>query len=141
MNTVNLIGRLTHDVELKASQNGKSIARTSIAVQRDYKNADGKYDADFINIVAFSNTADFLAKYFSKGSKVAIVGKIQTGSYTNKDGNKVNTFDVVASSVEFVESKNDSNTRVQNKPAPSQPKANDDFMNISDSLEQELPFA
>lgn len=140
MNTVNLIGRLTKDVEVKSGNNGKSIARTSIAVQRDYKNSEGKYDADFINLVAFGATADFLAKYFTKGSKIAVVGKIQTGSFTNRDNQKVYTFDVVVNSVEFVESKSNSNSGTQNKPAQAQPSSDDGFMNIPEGIEEELPF-
>lgn len=141
MNNVALVGRLYKDVELKTGSSGKSIARTGIAVQRDYKNANGNYDADFINLIAFGSNADFLAKYFQKGSQISIIGKIQTGSYTNKDNQKVYTTDVVVNSAEFVESKkskSEGNNSASTQTAPS--AAGDGFMNISDGIEEELPF-
>ena len=137
MNNVSLVGRLYKSVEVKQSQGGKAIARTGIAVKRDYKNSEGKYDSDFLNVVAFGTTGDFLQKYFDKGSMVAITGKIQTGSYKNKEGATVYTIDIIADKVEFCESKGNSSKQAQ-QPTP---KADDDFMNIPQGIDEELPFA
>lgn len=136
MNRVDLIGNLYKDVEVKQGNSGKNIAKTGIAVKREYKNAEGKYDADFINIIAFGTTADFLSKYFSKGSKIALSGKIQTGSYNNKEGKTVYTTDIIADSIEFVDSKGDS------KGGSAAPKVDTNgFMDVTDELENELPFS
>ena len=134
MNSVQLIGRLTRDPEIRYTDGGASIARFGLAVERRFKQENGA-DADFINIVAFGKTAEFIEKYFHKGMKIALNGRIQTGSYTDKDGKKVYTTDVVAENVEFCESKgNSANNDAQ---APSQ---NGDFMSIPDGMEEELPF-
>ena len=108
MNKCTLVGRLTKDPEIRYSQgeNATATARFSVAVNRRFKNAEGNYDADFINCVAFGKTAEFLEKYFKKGMAIGLTGHIQTGSYTNKDGQKVYTTDVVVEETEFVESKN-----------------------------------
>lgn len=105
MNKVALVGRLTRDVETNTTQAGKTVARFSVAVSRKFKNEEGNYDADFINCVAFNRTADFISKYFAKGMAIGITGRIQTGNYTNKDGQKVYTTDVIVDEAEFVESK------------------------------------
>lgn len=139
MNKVILIGRLTKDADVKASSTGISIARFNLAVDRKFKK-DNEQTADFINCVAFSKTADFLEKYGSKGTKFVVEGSIQTGSYTNKDGNKVYTTDVVVQSVEFAESK----TSAQNNNAPAPAQANvipNGFIKVDDIDEDELPFA
>lgn len=149
MNKVILMGRLTRDPEVRYSQNDTSmaIARFSLAVDRrrsGNNNGDGQ-TADFINIVAFGRTGEFAEKYLKKGTKVALTGRIQTGSYTNKDGAKVYTTDVVAEDIEFAESKGaggDSNGGYQNDnsaPAQAAP-AGDGFMNIPDGIDEELPF-
>ena len=101
MNSVVLIGRLTKDVDIRYSNNQTAVGRFSLAVDRHDKDKN----CDFINCIAFGKSAENLEKYVKKGNKVAISGRIQTGSYTNKDGNKVYTTDVVAERVEFVESK------------------------------------
>ena len=108
MNKVQLVGRLTRDPEIRYSQgeNATATARFSVAVNRRFKNAEGNYDADFINCVAFGKTAEFLEKYFKKGMAIGLTGHIQTGSYTNMDGQKVYTTDVIVEETEFVESKN-----------------------------------
>ena len=108
MNKCTLVGRLTKDPEIRYSQgeNATATARFSVAVNRRFKNAEGNYDADFINCVAFGKTAEFLEKYFKKGMAIGLTGHIQTGSYTNKDGQKVYTTDVIVEETEFVESKN-----------------------------------
>ena len=108
MNKVELIGRLTKDPESKGSQseNATAVTRYTLAVDRRNRlKSQEEQTADFISIVAFGNSADFASKYFKKGLKVAVTGRIQTGSYTNKDGVRVYTTDVVAEDQEFVESK------------------------------------
>lgn len=128
MNKVFMIGRLVRDVESK--QAGETtVARITVAVDRKFKR-DGQAEADFIPCVAFGKTAEFLSKYFSKGSKIVIEGRWQTGSYTNKDNIKVYTHDCVIESVEFGESK---------KEAASAPAGTDDFMNAGD-IDDEMPF-
>ena len=154
MNRVILMGRLTRDPEVRYSQNDTSmaIARFSIAVdRRRQQNNDGQ-TADFINIVAFGRLGEFAEKYLKKGTKMLITGRIQTGSYTNKDGVKVYTTEVVVEEQEFAESKNSSsnggNFGGYNNSAPSSAPANDPtpaaagdgFMNIPDGIEEELPF-
>ena len=147
MNKVILMGRLTRDPEVRYAQgeNAMAIARFSLAVdRRRQNNADGQ-TADFINIVAFGRLGEFAEKYLHKGTKVALSGRIQTGSYTNKDGVKVYTTDVVVEDQEFAESKNASagsdggfSGGNFNRPAPS--GAGDGFMNIPDGIDEELPF-
>ena len=104
MNNVSLIGRLAADPELKHTQSGTACTRFSVAVDRPTKQSEEK-QADFINIVAWDKTAEFICKYFSKGQRIALTGSIRTGSYTDRDGGKRYTFDVWASNVEFCESK------------------------------------
>lgn len=137
-----LIGRLTRDPEVRYSDNGNSVARFSVAVDRKYKK-ENEQAADFINTVAFGKTAEFIEKYFSKGSKIVIEGHIQTSSYTNQDGQKIYTTDVIAREVEFGESKNSNNTAGAasgSRPEPSS-AIGDGFMNIPDGVEDEgLPF-
>ena len=145
MNKVILLGRLTKDPEVRYTQgeNSTATARFSTAVNRKFKNAEGNYDADFINCVSFGKTAEFIEKYFHKGDMIALTGRIQTGSYTNKDGQRVYTTDVVVEQVEFAESKasNDNNGGYvpADRPSPSG-AAGDGFMNIPDGIDEELPF-
>ena len=108
MNKVELVGRLTRDPEIRYStgENANAVARFSIAVNRRFKNAAGEYEADFPSCVAFGKTAEFVDKWFNKGDLIGVVGRIQTGSYTSKDGIKVYTTDVVVDEVEFVGGKN-----------------------------------
>ena len=138
MNKVILMGRLTRDPEVRYAQgdNAMAIARYSLAVDRRFKR-DGEPDADFINCVAFGKSGEFAEKYLKKGTKVAVVGRIQTGSYTNKDGQKVYTTDVVVEEQEFAESKNSGSSN-NNQSAPT--NKNTDFMNIPDGIDEELPF-
>ena len=129
MNSVSLVGRLTRDPEIKTTNSGGSYARFSIAVDRRGKDAG----TDFINIVAFGKTSEFIERYFRKGQRIGINGRIQTGSYEGKDGKKVYTFDVIAENVEFVESKSAS--------ASATPANADGFVNIPDGVEDPgLPF-
>ncbi len=132
MNKCVLIGRLTRDPEVRAAGE-TSVARFSLAVDRRFKK-DGEQTADFINCVAFGKTAEFVEKYAHKGTKFAVEGRIQTGSYTNKDGQKVYTTDVIVEQLEFAESKASSDNVVNTA-------ANDDFMKVPDNLDDEsLPF-
>lgn len=108
MNNVSLIGRLTADPELRRTQSDLAMTRFCIAVDRSYTKQGEERQADFINVVAWRQTAEFICKYFAKGQRIALTGRIQTGSYTDKDGNKRNTCDVIAENVEFCEPKKDS---------------------------------
>lgn len=134
------MGRLTRDPEIKYTQGGNSmaIARYTLAVDRRFKR-DGEPTADFINCVAFGIGAEFTEKYFRQGLKVVVTGRIQTGSYTNKDGQKVYTTDVVVEEQEFAESKTASQQNRQ-KPVGPAPDNSDGFMNIPDGISEELPF-
>ena len=141
MNKCMLVGRLTRDPEIRYTQgeNASCIARFSIAINRRFKNAEGNYDADFINCVAFGQGGEFIEKYFKKGMAIGISGRIQTGNYSNKDGVKVYTTDVVVEEAEFVESKG-SNNSSENTASALRPTA-DAFMNIPDGVEDGgLPF-
>ena len=146
MNKVILMGRLTRDPEVRYSQGDSSmaIARYSLAVDRRGRGSsqDGDQTADFINCVAFGKTAEFIEKYAKKGTKFVVDGRIQTGSYTNKDGQKVYTTDVVAESLEFAESKGSGNNGGQAQNDGSAPSSDpgDGFMNIPDGIDEELPF-
>ena len=141
MNKVILMGRLTRDPEVRYTQgdNALAVARFSLAVDRRFKK-DGEQTADFISCVAFGKTGEFIEKYGHKGTKFVVEGRIQTGSYTNKDGQKVYTTDVVVEQVEFAESKAsaDGNT-INNTSNPNTP-TDTSFMDIPDSIDEELPF-
>ena len=146
MNKVILMGRLTRDPEVRYSQgeNSSAVARYSLAVDRRFRR-DGEPTADFINCVAFGRAAEFAERYLRQGTKIAVTGRIQTGSYTNRDGVKVYTTDVIVEEQEFAESKNASSSSsdsFQASPAPS-PSVNigDGFMNIPDGIDEELPFS
>lgn len=129
MNKTLLVGRLTADPTVNYTDGGNSIARLTVAVDRRFKSENGP-TADFISCVAFGKTAEFIEKYFHKGNRIGIEGRIQTGSY-EKDGQKIYTTDVVIENCEFVESKN--------QDAPTEKKDND-FMKVPDGIEEELPF-
>lgn len=138
MNRVILIGRLTRDPDIRYSQSGDNMAigRFTLAVDRRGRQENNQQSADFIGCVCFGRQAEFAEKYLRQGMKIAVTGRIQTGSYTNKDGQKVYTTDVVLDDIEFAESKgNQSGSR----PEPS--SIGDGFMNIPDGLDEELPFA
>ncbi len=159
MNKVILCGRLTRDPEVRYSQGAEpmAIARYTIAVdrRRTRNNDQNEQNADFISCVAFGKSGEFAEKYLKKGTKMLITGRIQTGSYTNKDGVKVYTTEVVVEEQEFAESKNAASSNGSNggnysnysqnsapandnEPAPT--AAGDGFMNIPDGIEEELPF-
>ena len=152
MNKVILMGRLTRDPEVRYSQGDQplAIARYSVAVDRRGRNSQDGQTADFINCVAFGRQGEFAEKYLHKGTKIALTGRIQTGSYTNKDGVKVYTTEVVVEDQEFAESKAVSDANAGSfraaapspAPAPATPvsDAGDGFMNIPDGIDEELPF-
>lgn len=145
MNKVILMGRITRDAEIRYTQGEKStaIARFSLAVDRRFKKDNDEQNTDFISCIAFGKIAEFLEKFGRKGTKFVVDGRIQTGSYNNKDGQKVYTTDVVVENIEFAESKNSSGlggSTNQPAPAPSSSSAGDGFMNIPDGIDEELPF-
>lgn len=135
MNKVILLGRVVRDPEVRYSQGEKStaVARYSIAVDRKFKK-DGEQNADFINCIAFGKLGELAEKYLRKGTKIAIEGHIQTGHYTNKDGQKIYTTDVIVDSCEFAESKSANQNNNQ------KPQSNDGFMDIPEGIPEELPF-
>lgn len=134
MNKVTLAGRLTRDPEITYSNSGAGVSRFSIAVDRRFKK-DGDANADFINIVAFGKTGEFVEKWFKKGSGIVLSGRIQTGSYTNKDGKKVYTTDVIAEDVEFPQGGKSAGGQTKTE-APT----DDGFMLIPDDADGDMPF-
>ena len=149
MNKVILMGRLTRDPEVRysAGENALAIARYTLAVDRRFRR-DGEATADFINCVSFGRTAEFAEKYYRQGLKIVVSGRIQTGSYTNRDGQKVYTTEVVVEEQEFAESKASSDSYAASHPRTSAPEASmpnpgaaaEGFMNIPDGIDEELPF-
>ena len=145
MNKVILMGGLTRDPEVRYSQSAEpiAIARYTLAVDRRGRRDNGEQTADFISCIAFRQKAEFAERYLQKGIKIAVVGHILTGSYTNRDGQKVYTTDVVIDEQEFAESKAHSqqNNGYQQEPScPYPPVSGDGFMNIPDGIDEELPF-
>lgn len=141
MNKVILMGRITRDPEVRYAQNDSSmaIARYTMAVdRRGSRNSQNEQTADFINCVAFGKAGEFAEKYFRKGTKIAIAGRIQTGNYTNKDGVKIYTTDIVVEEQEFAESKQNTSSDTSYSTTPS--SVGDGFMNIPDGIDEELPF-
>lgn len=144
MNKVILMGRLTRDPNVRYTQGAEStcVARYTLAVDRRVKQ-EGQQSADFIGCVAFGRNGEFAEKYLKQGSKIVVTGHIQTGSYTNRDGNKVYTTDIVIEEQEFAESKAAAERNQQQEPQPQpQPETDENgFMNIPDGLDEELPFS
>ena len=151
MNIIAITGRLAQDVTVRHTASGKPVANFSIAVQRNTKNENGQYDADFFNVTCFNSTAEFAEKYLVKGVKIEISGRIQNDSWTDKDGNKRTSTVIYANNIGFAESKkaaqeNGSQTQTKAQPtsaATSQPPKNpvDDFMDIPDGSPDFLPFS
>ena len=141
------MGRLTADPDIRYTNGNNAVARYTLAVDRRFKK-DGEQSADFINCIAFNKSAEFVEKYFYKGSKIVVSGRIQTGSYTNKEGRKVYTTDVIVEDQEFAESKRTDETNPWG-PTNSKPKmergesrVGDGFMDIPEGVEDEgLPFS
>ena len=153
MNKVILMGRLTRDPDIRYStgESATAVARYTLAVDRRFRR-DGEQTADFIGCVAFGRNAEFAEKYLHQGTKIVAVGRIQTGSYTNRDGQKVYTTDVVVEEQEFAESKSVSDSsrsayaggnnygQAPAQTSATKPMSADGFMNIPDGIEEELPF-
>lgn len=141
MNKVILIGRLTKEPEMKQGNNDLTMCRFTLAVQRSYKNKDGNYDADFIQCSAYRSNAEFICKYFHKGSQIVVEGEWRTGSY-EKDGVKVYTNECVVNHSEFCGSKSDNEqAQTQKSSAPAtNDTADDDFVKIDTSKTGDLPF-
>ena len=147
MNKVILMGRLTRDPEIRTTggENAMTVARYSLAVDRRFKR-DGEQTADFINCVCFGKTAEFADKYLHKGTKIAVTGRIQTGSYTNQDGQKVYTTDVIVEEHEFCESAKGNSDTANTNTSPTSTTTTPQtgsagFMTIPDDAGEELPFA
>ena len=145
MNKVILMGRLTRDPEVRygTGDNSTAVARYTIAVDRRFKR-DGEQNADFIGCVAFGRNAEFAEKYLRQGTKIVLTGRIQTGSYTNRDGQKVYTTDIVVEEQEFAESKAaaaGNGGQGNYSRASSAPSDANGFMNIPDGIDDELPFS
>ena len=141
INRVVLVGRLTRDPELRKTQSGTSVCSFTMAVGRRVS-TQGQPDADFINCVVFGKSAEFTERYFRQGMRVVVCGRIQTGSYTNKDGQKVYTTDVVIEEQEFAESKAASEGMGggYSGSGSNNSSVGDGFMNIPDDSDEELPF-
>lgn len=137
-NLVVLTGRLTADPELKTTPNGISVTSFSVAVSRPYRSGE-EAQTDFINIVAWRQRAEFICKYFTKGSMIGIEGSIQTRKYTDKNGNNRTAFEVVANNVQFVESKRDS-AAPGAEPASFSNAGSNDFAELGDVSDDDLPF-
>ena len=141
MNSVQLTGRLTRDPEVGYSNGGTTVARFTLAVNRRFTQENGP-TADFIRCVAFGKTAEFIEKYFTKGRKMDLNGRIQTGSYENQEGQKVYTTDIVVENAEFGESKTSTDIRGSNAAQNHTPQYHEDgFMNIPDGIDEEFPFS
>ncbi len=146
MNKVILMGNLTRDPEIRYSQgeNSLAIARFSLAVNRRFAR-QGETDTDFFNCTAFGKQAEFVERYFKQGSRMLLSGRVQNDNYTNKNGEKVYSVQIIAEEIEFAERKSTADANAANRgnfggaPEPNA-AANDDFMNIPDGIEDGLPF-
>ena len=136
MNKVIILGRLTGKPELKSTTSNTAYTRFGVAVNKNYTNEDGKRDADFINVVAWRKQAETVCKYFDKGSQIAIEGRLQSGSYEDKDGNKRSTLDVVLENFEFVDSKK-KETSIEVEPVVDEP---DPFAEFGEEISIEDNF-
>lgn len=142
MNKVVLIGNLTRDPELQTTTSGVSVCRFSLAVSRRFANSDGEREADFINIVVWRNQAENCHKYLKKGSKCAVIGRIQTSSYDAPDGSKRYTTDVVADEVEFISTRNSGDGNAENSFNSSEPKTSSkkETAELEEIDDDSLPF-
>lgn len=139
MNNVNLIGRLTKEVDLKITPNGNAAARFILAVERHYTNAEGKREADFIPVISWRKLAENVGNYCGKGSLVGVTGKIETRAYDNKDGKKVYVTEVIANEIKFLSQKNNNENRQQNK-NQNKTNANPFAGSQIDISDDDLPF-
>lgn len=132
------VGRLTKDVELRFTPQGVAVANFTVAINRTFKNANGEYDADFINVVSFKKTAENVANYTKKGSLVAVDGRIQTRNYENNEGKRVYVAEIVADSIQFLDTKKQETQQQRYTHDPGEPfKNNGHPIDIDDS---DLPF-
>lgn len=139
MNKIILMGRLTRDPEISYVQGGGeplAIARYSIAVDRRFKGKSGEQEADFFNCTTFGKQAEFVEKYLKKGTKITLVGRLQNNNYTNKDGQKVYSVQIITEEIDFAESK----TTAEAEKGETAPANGDGFINIPDGIDEELPF-
>ena len=134
MNSINIIGRLTRDSDFK--NNGVAVCKFTVAVDRDFKNKDGEKEADFLNCILFNKAAESLTQYLVKGKLVGITGRLQSGNYTNKEGNKVYTYDIIVEKTKFLDTKGSNNNQNNNSVADDGFK-NADITEISDDC---IPF-
>lgn len=135
MNKIIMIGRLTRDLDLRYLADNRVLTKGSIAVERKHKK-EGESEADFFNITAFGKTADIMSKYLHKGSKIAIEGELRNNNYTDKDGHKVYSNEIIVNSFDFAEGKSSSTS--DNNTA--QPAPDEGFMSIPDNIDDEIPF-
>lgn len=142
MNKVILMGRLTRNPEVRYSQgeNSLAIAKFSLAVDRRFKR-QGEAEADYFNCTAFGKQAEFVEKYLKQGNKMLVTGRVQNDNYTNKDGQKVYSVQIIVDELEFAENKSKQSTNKSNNQATTKSNQADGFMNIPTGLEDELPFA
>lgn len=134
LNKIVLMGRLTRDPELRRTGNGTAVASFTLAVDRDFKSQDGERETDFIDIIAWRNTAEFVSKYFSKGRMAVVEGRLQVRDWKDKDGNRRRSTEVVADNMYFGDSKR------ENAPAAPDPGGNQELTEIGDEEKGELPF-
>lgn len=145
MNRVNLLGRITKDIELKETESNIKYTRFSIAVNRNYKNEDGEYDTDFFNIIAWRKTAELISEYFSKGSRIAISGKLQQNKYTDKDGAERTSVEIVAEDIDFIDKKGEKeeNNVEETQEKEEDPMSDEVFSEFGESIEindEEIAF-
>lgn len=136
MNKVIIIGRNTKDIELKQTTSGTSVAEFSIAVKRTFKSANGEYESDFFNCIAFSKLAETISRYVKKGDQVGIEGRLQTRNYTNKEGKKVYVTEIIVENVEFLQSKKQDEQKQTEHEADPFKDANFEEVDI----DEDLPF-
>ena len=149
LNKIFIMGRLTRDPELRRTQSGTAVTSFSLAVDRDFKSQSGEKETDFIDVVAWRSTAEFVSKYFTKGSMIVVSGRLQIRNWTDKEGNKRRSAEIVAESVYFGDSKRDGNGQQSGQQQPSQASYQDapgydsayvsDFAQIEDD-DSDLPF-
>lgn len=132
MNKVVIIGRNVKEIELKQLTTGSSVVEFSVAVKRAFKSANGEYESDFFNCVAFKNTAELISRYVNKGDMIAVDGRLQTRNYTNKEGRKIYTTEIIVENVEFLQSKKQETSDTEDEKTKME--------EIKDPFAQELPF-
>jgi single-strand DNA-binding protein len=140
MNTVNLIGRLTKDCELRYTPNGKAVAQFTLAVNRTFKNQNGDYEADFFRVVVWNKAAENAAEYLGKGSQCGVTGRLQSRSYENNQGQRVYVTEVVADNVQFLDTRNDNSNRNAQRSAQNSSTNDDPFSGVPDIDDSDLPF-